>query len=103
MHQTHTQTLLITEEESLQGHISYLLSHFSYHLGFVNSHWGGNAISGATSSSLRSLRGRKKKQKTDTLFTQAIIHEEMVTLQGGDGRKAHTSHPLLVIYIYDSF
>ncbi len=65
---THINTHPHTEEESLQGRLSYLLSHFSYHLGFVNSQWGGNAISGAAHSSLTSVEKKKEERKRHTLI-----------------------------------
>lgn len=70
-------------EESLKGRLSYLLTHFSYHLGFVNSQWGGNAISGAAHSSLRSERKKKKKEGTPPLLLLwSIIHGKATTSQG---------------------
>lgn len=90
--QTHTQARTYTqgcrEEESLQGRLSYLLSHFSYHLGFVNSQWGGNAISGAAHSSLRSAK-KERERKRHTPFPQSITHDKVATLRGDVERKAH--------------
>ena len=75
--QTHTDTNTHPrmEEESLQGRLSYLLSHFSYHLGFVNSQWGGNAISGAAHSSLRSLKKKKNRKTHQPFMTERLPHE----------------------------
>lgn len=87
----HTNTHPHTEDESLQGH-GYLLSHFSYHLGFVNSQWGGNAISGAAHSSLRLVKEKKKRARereresanphssSPSFMTKWLPHE--VTLRG---------------------
>lgn len=56
-----------TEEESLQRRLRYLRSHFSYHLGFVNSQWGGNAISGAAHSSLRLMENRERGREREKM------------------------------------
>lgn len=92
---THTQTHPHTEEESLQGHLSYLLSHFSYHLGFVNSQWGGNAISGVAHSRIRSAKKKKKRSAYPLFMINCLPHE--VTARG----KPIYSN-LLPTSIYDS-
>lgn len=83
----HMHTLHM-DEESLQGRLSYLLSHFSYQLGFVSSHWGGNAIFGAAHSGLQ-ISAKKKKNRQNmanlspsnqSLLRRWLTHE--VTFRG---------------------
>lgn len=92
----HTNTHPHTEDESLQGH-GYLLSHFSYHLGFVNSQWGGNAISGAAHSSLRLVKEKKKPQERERerkpTFLQSIIHDKVAAPRGDVEREAYILQP----------
>lgn len=101
---THINTHPHTEEESLQGRLSYLLSHFSYHLGFVNSQWGGNAISGAAHSSLTSVQKKKKKRENGTpSFLQSITHDKVATPRGDVERKAYIVHPSSYFYLWQLY